>query len=220
MIAEAEDYYSTPPDPNDTAAEAEKKRVRVQKVQTDLGSEFMKEFRQGLKAKQRATGGDKYYKHVYGYTGRSHSQALVERVQGTLKRLLHKSLQPRVQWEPKLVTAVANYNNNYHSTIKMTPNSVSHLGRRDNWRLVKRHIINRAKRRKTIQPQVFVKGDYVRLKLYEVKGSSLKPRFSFKGGPLYTLANDNNIANPNNYRGVFVVSGGIWCSIHVCLFIQ
>ena len=58
----------------------------IKKVQTDKGSEFMLHFRRGMKALAAAHPGE--YKHVYGFEGRSQSQGLVERYNGTIKSML------------------------------------------------------------------------------------------------------------------------------------
>ena len=53
IIAEAKERYGTD----------------FKKIQTDKGSEFMLNFRKGLKDLAQANEG--YYKHVFGYSGRS-----------------------------------------------------------------------------------------------------------------------------------------------------
>ena len=98
--------------------------THIKKIQTDKGSEFMKDFRKGVKALSETHEG--FYKHVYGYTGRSQTQGLVERFNGTLKRLLMRHLNYKVgsTWQDHLAKAVSNYNGNPHRVIKMAPNSV------------------------------------------------------------------------------------------------
>ena len=48
----------------------------------------MKTFRDNLKELADRPENDGYYRHTFGYTGRSQTQGLVERFNGTLKRML------------------------------------------------------------------------------------------------------------------------------------
>eukprot|EP01049_Picozoa_sp_SAG25_P018964 SAG25_NODE_5723_length_626_cov_1.333966_2_plen_77_part_00 len=50
----------------------------------------MLDFRKGLKG--LAADNEGFYKHVFGYSGRSQAQGVVERLNGTLKRLLFRHL--------------------------------------------------------------------------------------------------------------------------------
>ena len=80
----------------------------------------MKVFRKGMKGLNARHPG--YYQHVFGYTGRSQTQGLVERYNGALKRLIQRHLNRRTgtDWPQHLRAAVRNYNRNPHSTIKKT----------------------------------------------------------------------------------------------------
>ena len=166
----------------------------IKKIQTDKGSEFMKDFRKGVKALSEKHKG--YYNHVFGYTGRSQAQGLVERFNGTLKRLLLRHLNYKVgaDWQDHLAKAVSNYNGNPHRVIKMAPNSV----KPSNYKEVKRNILDRAKKSKRFQGVVYKPGDFVRLKIYKPK--RLKPSYTFKKGPLYELKKESR------YKGVFMIS--------------
>ena len=70
----------------------------------------MKTFREGLRKLNQDNPGQ--YSHQFGYTGRSHSQAIVERFNGTIKRITDRRLgnQLEAKWRQYLPTAVANYN--------------------------------------------------------------------------------------------------------------
>ena len=46
----------------------------IKKIQTDKGSEFMLNFRRGLKGLNAQNPGE--YKHVFGFEGRSHEKEL------------------------------------------------------------------------------------------------------------------------------------------------
>ena len=154
----------------------------------------MKDFRKGVKALSETHEG--FYRHVYGYTGRSQTQGLVERFNGTLKRLLLRHLNYKVgsTWQDHLAKAVSNYNGNPHRVIKMAPNSVQP----SNYDEVKRNILDRAKKSKRFQGVVYKPGDFVRLKIYKPK--RLKPSYTFKRGPLYDLKKESR------YKGVFMIS--------------
>jgi len=120
--------------------ELAKKRygTEIKKIQTDKGSEFMKDFRKGMK--DLATEHKGFYNHVFGYTGRSQTQGLVERFNGTLKRLLTRHLNRKTgsEWQKHLGKAVKNYNSNPHRVIRMAPDEV----KPDNYAVVKRHILD------------------------------------------------------------------------------
>ena len=60
-------------------------------IQTDKGSEFLGVFRDYLIERNRREKGQ-YYIHILSFTGRSQSSSLVERVNGTIKRLVVKIL--------------------------------------------------------------------------------------------------------------------------------
>eukprot|EP01045_Picozoa_sp_COSAG04_P007589 COSAG04_NODE_399_length_14959_cov_28.238730_18_plen_358_part_00 len=143
-----------------------------------------------------AADNDGEYKHVFGYEGRSHAQGLVERYNGTIKAMLTRKLGGRIatQWKDHLQTAVSNYNRNKHTTIKMAPNDV----KPQNYAVVKERILDRAKRGKRIQQIVYKVGDFVRIKIY--KPRKMRPHWTYKGGPLFEMSDDNKFA------GVYMIS--------------
>jgi hypothetical protein len=121
-------------------AEAKKRYgTDIKKVQTDKGSEFMLDFRKGLKG--LAADNEGFYKHVFGYSGRSQAQGVVERFNGTLKRLLFRHLNFKLgrDWKDHLDKAVENYNSNPHRVIRMAPDDVKPANYKD----VKRNILDR-----------------------------------------------------------------------------
>ena len=143
-------------------AEAKKRYgTDIKKIQTDKGSEFMLNFRKGLK--DLATDKPGFYKHVFGFSGRSQAQGVVERFNGTLKRLLFRHLNFRLgrDWKDHLDKAVENYNANPHRVIKMAPDDVKPA----NYKQVKRNILERAKKSQRFQGVVYKPGDMVRLKI-------------------------------------------------------
>jgi hypothetical protein len=176
-------------------AEAKKRYgTDIKKVQTDKGSEFMLDFRKGLKG--LAADNEGFYKHVFGYSGRSQAQGVVERFNGTLKRLLFRHLNFKLgrDWKDHLDKAVENYNSNPHRVIRMAPDDVKPANYKD----VKRNILDRAKKSKRFQGVVYKPGDFVRLKIYKPK--RLKPSYTYKDGPLYDLKPERI------YQGVYMVS--------------
>ena len=168
--------------------------TEIKKIQTDKGSEFMKDFRKGIK--QLETDHPGFYKHHFGYTGRSQTQGVVERFNGTLKRLLQRHLNFKLgsEWKSHLGKALSNYNGNPHSVIKMAPKDV----KPDNYKEVKKNILERAKRSKRFQGVVYKVGDFVRLKIYKPK--RLKPTYTFKKGPLYEITGETS------YKGVYMIN--------------
>ena len=137
-------------------------------IQTDKGSEFLGVFRDYLIERNRREKGQ-YYKHILSFTGRSQSSSLVERVNGTIKRLVVKILGDlEKDWRPTLEAAIEVYNSNYHSTIKVSPDSVGGMDAAG-LKKIKDRIYDRAKRRHTVVRQEFKTGDYVRLKIQKPK---------------------------------------------------
>ena len=81
----------------------------IKKIQTDKGSEFMLNFRRGLKGLAAANLGE--YKHVFGFEGRSQSQGLVERYNGTIKSMLRRRLGGRLatEWNTRKSTRLRSH---------------------------------------------------------------------------------------------------------------
>ena len=91
---------------------------RVERIQTDKGSEFMQDFRKYLKTKK--TQHPQHYSHVFGFEGRSHSQAIVERFNGTFRRMMMAVLGKALitpEWVAKYKTVLNNYNTAPHTTL-------------------------------------------------------------------------------------------------------
>ena len=120
----------------------------------------------------------------------------IERFNGTLKRLLLRSLNYRIgsDWQDHVETAVKNYNRSPHRVIRMPPNAVKPA----NYAEVTRNILEGAKRQKRVQNVVYQPGDFVRLKIYKPK--RLRPSYTYVGGPLYDLKKERR------YNGVYMIS--------------
>ena len=89
----------------------------VKTIGTDNGSEFQGEFAQVLK--------EKGIKHVLGRSYHPQSQAIVERVNRTLKSALEKyHTNGGKAWQSFLKRWVDEYNNTKHSATKLAPNDV------------------------------------------------------------------------------------------------
>ena len=124
---------------------------------------------------------------------------------GTIKRLVVKILGDlEKDWRPALVAATEVYNSNYHSTIKVSPDSVGGMNAAE-LKVIKDRIYDRAKKRQTVVRQDFKAGDYVRLKIHKPK--KLDPTFTFKNGLAKTLAKDLDDDTRGEFAGVFMVAG-------------
>ena len=91
---------------------------RVERIQTDKGSEFMLDFRKYLKQKRAQH--PEHYAHVFGFEGRSHSQAIVERFNGTFRRMMTAVLGKALitpEWLDKYKKVLKNYNDTPHTTL-------------------------------------------------------------------------------------------------------
>ena len=149
-----------------------------------------------------------YFKHLYGYTARSHTQSLVERVNGTLKRLMLKLLENDLEqpWNNILEEVTKIYNSNYHTTIKDSPANVGKYledGDDASVEKVRQNILKRAKKKGTLAVQKYRAGDYVRIKIFKAK--KLEPKFSFKGGLADTLAKNEDDDLREEFQGVFMI---------------
>ena len=181
----------------------QKDKVRI--VQTDKGSKFMGGFKTHLvRMNERAKG--EHWKHILSFTGRSQSSSIVERVNGTLKRLVVKILGKGLDtdWRLALEAATEIYNSNYHSSIKTSPDSMSSMDAAG-LKEVKERIYDRAAKRGTVVSLVHEPGDYVRLKIHKPK--KLDPTFTFKNGLSKTLAKDLDDDTRAEFAGVFLVAG-------------
>lgn len=89
----------------------------IRTIGTDNGSEFQDEFAKVLKEKK--------IKHVLGRSYHPQSQAVVERVNRTMKNALEKyTTNGGKGWQRFLKTWVEEYNNTRHSATKLAPNDV------------------------------------------------------------------------------------------------
>ena len=185
----------------------------VQRIQTDKGSEFQGTFRDGLEQmNQQNPRGESYFRQIYGYQQRSQSQALVERLNGLLKKQLTKFYGPSLEpgWpdimKNVLVTA---YNNRLHGTTKRTPLSVMQLalGSPD-LAVIKENIKKKAYKHKRIDPGVYKKGEYVRIRKFKPK-TKLESKWTDSAGPLFDIvkrdATNFTEDEANLFAGVYIV---------------
>ena len=163
-------------------------KSEINRIQTDKGSEFMLYFRDGLRDATSANN-MKLYKHSFGFQGRSQTQGVVERFNGTLKRIVKQLITNEAgevelpRWHLYLATAVDIYNHNIHSTIMRAPNTVG--DEPDDVKTVKQAVLNYAKKHHRYAGEVYKEGDYVRIYNYNHKKRG--PMFSLKGGPLLKM---------------------------------
>jgi hypothetical protein len=89
----------------------------ITRIQTDRGEEFTSnELESFLK--------EYHIRHILSLPGRPQSNSIIERFNGTLKSLIHKYMHARnnTNWPEVLEQLVDNYNNTFHSSIRMSPN--------------------------------------------------------------------------------------------------
>jgi hypothetical protein len=141
-------------------------------IQTDKGSEYHNKFREYLNDLKDNTPKDKgfFYNHQYGMSGRSQSQGLVERLNGTLKRGTIRALgnDLRPGWIKTLQIVLKNYNSNYHSTIQMSPDSVA-TASEDEIKEIRERIVSKAVRQHNLDRGKYKVGDYVRIRIFKSK---------------------------------------------------
>eukprot|EP01045_Picozoa_sp_COSAG04_P025349 COSAG04_NODE_3311_length_2947_cov_202.139045_3_plen_323_part_01 len=153
---------------------------RIERVQTDKGSEFQKDFRKFMKELHTKHPG--FYRHTFGYEGRSHSQAIVERFNGTFRRMMATVLGKAVitpEWVGKHKKILKNYNATPHSTLSskyrkqdgekklIAPRDIS--GDEDaspTWKEVRANIVDHSITTNKKQDPVFKVGDYVRIRIF------------------------------------------------------
>lgn len=129
-------------------------------IQSDNGGEFLGVVDDYLKQQG--------IKHILSTSHNPRSQAVVERSNGTLKRMIGRWMTDNAtrRWTDVLPDIIENYNNSYHSTIRMTPKQAL-LGDEKTERKVYGRLkkaANKLERRLKTQPQLKI-GDYVRLSL-------------------------------------------------------
>jgi hypothetical protein len=129
-------------------------------IQSDNGPEFMGAVDGWIK--------EKGMKHVLSTSHNPRSQAVVERSNGTIKRMLGRWMTDNNtrKWVDALQDIVDNYNNSYHSTIRMTPKEALFGGGRTQEKVFNRlqSAASKLDRKLKTQPPLKV-GDYVRLSL-------------------------------------------------------
>lgn len=125
-------------------------------IGTDSGTEFVNNQMKAFLAKEGVL-------HKIGMVRNSTSQAIVERFNGTLRR----GLMLFDHWSRALKPVVDDYNDTYHSTIKMTPYE-AHTSRITE---AAENILARADRliEKTKSKKKFAIGDKVRIILFDKK---------------------------------------------------
>jgi len=142
-------------------------------IGTDNGTEFINTAMKEFLAQQGVF-------HKIGMVRNSTSQAIVERFNGTLRRgLIHFK-----HWSKALQPVVSDYNNTYHSTIKMKPKE-AHTNRIEEART---NIIERATKliNKTKSNKKFAEGDKVRIILLH-KGMVKKSTAQTWSDDVYTV---------------------------------
>ncbi len=128
-------------------------------MRTDPGSEFKNNL---IKNLMRQKG----VRQVFGRARTPQSQGLVERFNGTLKKLILKARELKfLQWDTFLNTLVDNYNNTFQDTIKANPNKIDE-GDKDVQKVAKQLIAIKTKRKIPIKANISTKkGDNVRIKI-------------------------------------------------------
>eukprot|EP01050_Picozoa_sp_SAG11_P013044 SAG11_NODE_1495_length_4799_cov_1881.608723_3_plen_522_part_00 len=187
------------------ANEKFKKFGKIIIIQTDKGSEFQgttsNQFKPYLKKLSEDNPG--FYKHYFGYSGRSQSQGMVERLNKTIKSMTMKALQGNLttNWVETLTKyIIKNYNTNYHSTIQTSPEKIRDLTKDGpEIKEIKERILKKAIKNK-VDLGIYKPGDYVRLKRY--KATKLEPSFTFKGGPLVNMAEEDDA---EDFEGVYMI---------------
>ena len=91
-------------------------------LQSDNGSEFTSNSFKSLMK-------DNNIKQIFSLPYKPTSQGVIERFNGTLKRMIfkHMTLYKTKIWVDSLPQFVQNYNNSIHSTIKQTPNKAQYV---------------------------------------------------------------------------------------------
>ena len=201
---------------------------RVERVQTDKGSEFQKDFRKYMKEMHTKHPGN--YRHAYGYEGRSHSQAIVERFNGTFRRMMATVLGKAVitpEWVSKYKKVLRNYNATPHTTLSskfkkagsgapgQRPQDIEKelIAPRDiaadkdqspTWKQIRANIVDHSIRSNKKQDPVFKVGDYVRIRIF--KSDKDTPTFTYKKGPLWEIRRDNGQSS-EEFQGVYLITG-------------
>ena len=230
MRKEAEDFWS------DRGFSLEKKReeymnkegkrkfwtapgVRIGKLVTDKGSEFLGEKLVGAFEDLRRTHPD-HYKKTFSFEGKSQANGLVERANKTLKYIIRKAMPTNdkgsinyINWHKYLPKAVEIYNSSVHSTIKMPPDKISFdWNSKYYYRKALRNIAEKSRRAEdTTNP--LSEGDFVRVKNYNQSKKYNYPNYSSRNGPLLEMVDDLDASAPTSatdgtidWRGVYLVN--------------
>lgn len=130
--------------------------IVIKRLQTDNGAEFKSDDFEDFLVKNDI-------KHIFSLPGRPQSQGVIERFNGTFKSLIHKTMvsENTKDWPSLLDKLTENYNNSYHSTIKIDPNHAAF-----NKTIVYDNIQNNVKHSGKSFTDI-EKGDKVRLKLFK-----------------------------------------------------
>eukprot|EP01051_Picozoa_sp_SAG22_P007996 SAG22_NODE_586_length_8859_cov_4.706164_2_plen_431_part_00 len=144
-----------------------------------------------------------YFKHMYGYQGRSNAQSIVERLNKTLKEMTMRALDNKIEgdWHNLLKGKIIdNYNSNHHSTIDTSPNKIMRMNPNSNGiKSIENRIKDRSIKHGTIDNIIYNVGDYVRIKIF--KAPKLGPKYTFKGG-LSKVVDDEF---KDEFEGVYVI---------------
>lgn len=189
-------------------AEKQYPENKIKRIQTDKGSEFQEMFRKYLKATD--------INHTYGFEGRSHSQAIVERFNGTYRRMLLGVLGKQIitpKWVDENKRVVANYNKTPHTTLSSRPadNETKQLvaprdvssTRTDQWKQIRNNIVAHAQKSRTAGRIAFKVGEYVRIRIYKPKKN--KPNFTYKKGPLWEIQKREG-RDYQEYNGIYLIT--------------
>lgn len=145
---------------NELYGKVKKKNKNITQLQSDNGSEFINpEFKKTLK--------DKKIRHFTSVPGKPQSNGVIERFNGTLKRLMNKDLYSRnsKDWVHHIDEYIDAYNDSYHVTLKMSPNEANDNPKKA-YENVSKSAINRTGRKE--KPDIGI-GNIVRLKKHKGK---------------------------------------------------
>ena len=180
-------------------------RFVIRKLQSDKGSEFMLNFRQRMKELNEKWEDKKLYRHVFSFEGKPQANGMVERFNGTIKKIIMKML-PRNEsgqvmfkdWHKVLDQALEIYNSNVHNTTSHAPNDVTP----ENFVQVGKNIRDVARRKRPFTTINYKVGDYVRIFNYNKSKQKGYPNYSWSGGPLVKVIK-NNASLRNSLMSVF-----------------
>jgi transposase InsO family protein len=91
------------------------------RLQTDNGAHFLSSFEKAFEPNGELSA----IKYSSGMRYRATSQAVVERFNQTLRNMIRRFTMDEADWVSQLQQFVSNYNNNRHTTLRMTPNQAA-----------------------------------------------------------------------------------------------